>query len=106
MYSIYLYVVLQRYKDESSFDPKCRQVVVHRMIEQSHDYRFNPLLQEGCRIDISKFCSEVIATEPQDKELEGKVVKCLKVQRLSLYIIQSIKLLTFSQMSLQRRGKN
>jgi Golgi apparatus protein 1 len=53
------------------------------MIEQSHDYRFNPMLQKGCHIDISKFCSEVIAKEPQDKELEGKVVKCLKVRFFS-----------------------
>jgi Golgi apparatus protein 1 len=79
--------VFQRYKDETSFDPKCKLIVVRRMIEQSHDYRFNPLLQKGCRIDISKFCSEVIAKEPQDKELEGKVVKCLKVQRFLLYIV-------------------
>jgi len=49
------------------------------MIEQSHDYRLNPLLMKGCRNEISKFCSEVVAREPQDKELEGKVVKCLKV---------------------------
>jgi Golgi apparatus protein 1 len=52
------------------------------MIEQSHDYRFNPLLLKGCHIDISKFCSNVVAEEPQDKELEGKVVKCLKVRIL------------------------
>lgn len=72
--------LLQRYKDETTFDPKCKAIVVRRMIEQSHDYRFNPMLQKGCHIDISKFCSEVIAKEPQDKELEGKVVKCLKVR--------------------------
>lgn len=73
-------VCLKRYKDETTFDPKCKGIVVRRMIEQSHDYRFNPMLQKGCRVDISKFCSEVIAKEPQDKELEGKVVKCLKTK--------------------------
>jgi Golgi apparatus protein 1 len=56
------------------------------MIEQSHDYRFNPLLVKGCHFDISKFCSVVVAEEPQDKELEGKVVKCLKV-RIFLSVI-------------------
>jgi Golgi apparatus protein 1 len=50
------------------------------MIEQSHDYRFNPLLVKGCHTDISKFCAGVVAKEPQDKELEGKVVNCLKVR--------------------------
>jgi hypothetical protein len=40
------------------------------------------MLQKGCHVDISKFCSVVIAKEPQDKELEGKVVKCLKVRIL------------------------
>ena len=73
---------LQRFKDETTFDPKCKVIVVRRMIEQSHDYRFNPLLLKGCHIDISKFCSDLVAKEPQDKELEGKVVKCLKVRIL------------------------
>lgn len=73
-------VCLKRFKDEPTFDPKCKVIVVRRMIEQSHDYRFNPLLLKGCHIDISKFCSAVVAEEPQDKELEGKVVKCLKTK--------------------------
>ncbi|PSN56256.1 Golgi apparatus protein 1 [Blattella germanica] len=73
-------VCLKRYKDETTFDPKCKMIVVRRMIEQSQDYRFNPMLQKGCHPDISKFCSEVIAKGPQDVELEGKVVKCLKTK--------------------------
>jgi Golgi apparatus protein 1 len=79
--------LLQRYKDETTFDPKCKGIVVRRMIEQSHDYRFNPMLQKGCHVDISEFCSEVIAKEPQDKELEGKVIKCLKVRFFQISII-------------------
>jgi hypothetical protein len=79
--------LLQRYKDETTFDPKCKGIVVRRMIEQSHDYRFNPMLQKGCRVDISKFCSEVIAKEPQDRELEGKVVKCLKVRIFQIVLL-------------------
>ncbi|GFG30167.1 hypothetical protein Cfor_10154 [Coptotermes formosanus] len=73
-------VCLKRYKDETTFDAKCKVIVVRRMIEQSHDYRFNPLLMKGCHIDISKFCSGVVAKEPQDNELDGKVVKCLKTK--------------------------
>ncbi|XP_067007577.1 Golgi apparatus protein 1 [Anabrus simplex] len=71
-------VCLKRYKDDPTFDPKCKVIVVRRMIEQSTDYRFNPLLQKGCRMDISKFCSSIVAVEPPDKELDGIVVKCLK----------------------------
>ncbi|XP_063230835.1 Golgi apparatus protein 1 [Bacillus rossius redtenbacheri] len=71
---------LKRFKDEMTFDPKCKVVVVRRMIEQNQDYRFNPLLQKGCHLDIPKFCADVVASEPQDKELEGKVIKCLKVK--------------------------
>nr|CAD7408500.1 unnamed protein product [Timema cristinae] len=69
-----------RYKDEKTFDSKCKVIVVRRMIEQNQDYRFNPLLQKGCHQDIPKFCSEVVATEPKDLELEGKVIKCLKIK--------------------------
>nr|CAD7426932.1 unnamed protein product [Timema monikensis] len=71
---------LKRYKDEKTFDSKCKVIVVRRMIEQNQDYRFNPLLQKGCHQDIPKFCSEVVATEPKDLELEGKVIKCLKIK--------------------------
>lgn len=78
--------LLQRYKDETTFDAKCKVIVVRRMIEQSHDYRFNPLLMKGCHIDISKFCSGVVAKEPQDNELDGKVVKCLKVRIFLMFI--------------------
>jgi golgi apparatus protein 1 len=57
------------------------------MVEQSEDYRFNPALQQSCQQDIRKFCINVVAKEPANEELEGKVVKCLKVkfreQRLS-----------------------
>ncbi|KAJ8876241.1 hypothetical protein PR048_024151 [Dryococelus australis] len=82
--------IFQRYKDEMTFDPKCKVVVVRRMIEQNQDYRFNPLLQKGCHLDIPKFCADVVATEPQDKELEGKVIKCLKVNGTLLVCVLSV----------------
>lgn len=71
--------VFQKYKDEISFDNKCKQLVMRRMIEQTSDYRFNPLVAIGCRIDIDKFCHHVVDLQPKDQELQGKVVKCLKV---------------------------
>ncbi|KAG8238125.1 hypothetical protein J437_LFUL012739 [Ladona fulva] len=75
-----LLIYLQKHKVKAGFDKKCLSVVVLRMIEQSSDYRLNPALQSGCRQDIVKFCSHVVATQPKDMELEGKVVKCLKVK--------------------------
>lgn len=50
---------LKRYKDDSTFDEKCKNFVIHRMIEQNTDYRFNSHLQTACSSDISKHCKEV-----------------------------------------------
>lgn len=69
---------LKLHRQEATFDDKCKLVVVHRMIEQNGDYRFNPQLQSSCKPDIRKFCSDIIANEPQNSELQGKVVTCLK----------------------------
>ncbi|XP_065332192.1 Golgi apparatus protein 1 [Cloeon dipterum] len=69
---------LKQYKNEAGLDPKCRALILRRMVEQSEDYRLNPALQQSCRAEIRSLCSDVIAREPADQELEGKVVKCLK----------------------------
>lgn len=71
---------LIRHKDEPSFDNKCQHVVVHRMIEQSKDYRFNPRLHKACSDEIWKFCSNIIQEQRPDQEMEGKVTECLKKQ--------------------------
>uniref|UniRef100_A0A1B6KZZ0 Golgi apparatus protein 1 n=1 Tax=Graphocephala atropunctata TaxID=36148 RepID=A0A1B6KZZ0_9HEMI len=71
---------LKKYKDEVQFDNKCRLLVMRRMIEQTSDYRFNPLLAIGCRMDIDKFCNHIVDHQPRDQELQGKVIKCLKVK--------------------------
>lgn len=71
---------LKRYKDVPSFDDKCKNIVVRRMIEQNTDYRFNTALQAACSYDINKHCKEVLLHEPTDKELEGKVIRCLKIK--------------------------
>uniref|UniRef100_A0A146KTA9 Golgi apparatus protein 1 n=1 Tax=Lygus hesperus TaxID=30085 RepID=A0A146KTA9_LYGHE len=70
---------LKKYKYFEDFDFNCREVVVRRMIEQSSDYRFDPNLQRSCRTDISSLCLKVVALQQDDKELEGKVINCLKV---------------------------
>ncbi|XP_066589109.1 Golgi apparatus protein 1 [Prorops nasuta] len=69
---------LKRYKDENSFDENCKNIVIKRMIEQNTDYRFNTALKMACSLDMNKHCKEVLKTEPEDKELEGKVIQCLK----------------------------
>lgn len=50
---------LKRYKDDSTFDEKCKNFVIQRMIEQNTDYRFNTALQSSCSSDINKHCKEV-----------------------------------------------
>lgn len=50
---------LKKYKDEPTFDDKCKNIVVRRMIEQNTDYRFNTALQIACSYDINKHCKEV-----------------------------------------------
>lgn len=71
---------LKRYKDDSTFDEKCKNFVIQRMIEQNTDYRFNTALQSSCSSDINKHCKEVLKNEPMDRELEGKVIRCLKIK--------------------------
>lgn len=71
---------LKRWKDEPAFDEKCKNVVLKRMIEQNTDYRFNVALQSSCSRDIVSHCQEVLNNQPTDKELEGKVINCLKIK--------------------------
>ncbi|XP_008555491.1 Golgi apparatus protein 1 [Microplitis demolitor] len=71
---------LKRWKDEPAFDEKCKNVVLKRMIEQNTDYRFNVALQSSCSRDIVSHCQEVLNNQPIDKELEGKVINCLKIK--------------------------
>lgn len=55
-------------------------IVVKRIIEQNQDYRFNPVLTKACKVDMVKYCSDLIKSPPADTEVEGKVVKCLKIK--------------------------
>ncbi|XP_076234853.1 Golgi apparatus protein 1 [Calliopsis andreniformis] len=71
---------LKKHKDEITFDEKCKNIVIRRMIEQNTDYRFNTALKNACSSDINKHCKEVLIYEPTDKELEGKVIGCLKIK--------------------------
>ncbi|XP_043249603.1 Golgi apparatus protein 1 [Colletes gigas] len=71
---------LKKNKDEPTFDEKCKNIVIRRMIEQNTDYRFNAALQNACSYDIHRNCKEVLLNEPTDKELEGKVIRCLKIK--------------------------
>ncbi|XP_047506857.1 Golgi apparatus protein 1 [Pieris napi] len=69
---------LKAHRDETDFNKNCKYVVTNRMIEQNLDYRFNNNLQNACKGDIRKYCSPIILNEPQDIELQGKVLYCLK----------------------------
>lgn len=61
------------------FNKKCHTIVMHRLIEQHTDYRLNPSLEENCRPDIKKFCFTDLTQVRPDRELNGEVIKCLKV---------------------------
>ncbi|XP_015515645.1 Golgi apparatus protein 1 [Neodiprion lecontei] len=69
---------LKKFKDERTFDDGCKDIVIQRMIEQNTDYRFNPKLQSACSSDIDKHCKNVLKANSADKELQGKVIQCLK----------------------------
>ncbi|CAG9784595.1 unnamed protein product [Diatraea saccharalis] len=71
---------LKAHHQNQDFDENCKVVIVHRMIEQNTDYRFNNNLQNACKEDVKTHCSKIIANEPQDVELQGKVLYCLKEQ--------------------------
>lgn len=75
----------QKFKYFEDFDFNCREVVVRRMIEQSTDYRFDPNLQRACKSDISHMCSQVLVHQSEDKDLEGKVINCLKVSDMTYH---------------------
>lgn len=70
---------LKKHKDDVGFNKDCRLIVLHRMIEQHSDYRLNPRLQDHCKLDINKFCHETILRTKPDQELNGEVIKCLKM---------------------------
>ncbi|XP_041989238.1 Golgi apparatus protein 1 [Aricia agestis] len=69
---------LKAHRQKVDFDNNCKIVVVNRMIEQNMDYRFNNHLQNSCKSDIKRYCSNIIANEPENIELEGKMLQCLK----------------------------
>nr|XP_011440924.2 Golgi apparatus protein 1 isoform X1 [Crassostrea gigas] len=69
---------LRKHKDKQEFDHKCRELIVKREIAENKDYRLNPELQKKCRLDIPKFCKNVLHTQKNDDELQGKVVTCLR----------------------------
>ncbi|XP_045028229.1 LOW QUALITY PROTEIN: Golgi apparatus protein 1 [Daphnia magna] len=66
---------LKGYLDDSTLELHCKELVLERMAEQNLDIRFNPNLKKACSMDIPKFC---LGSASKDRELEGKVVDCLK----------------------------
>ena len=49
------------------------------IVHVSSDYRLNPQLRKACKADIAKFC-HVTMQESKPTELEGEVIKCLKLK--------------------------
>ncbi|XP_052816118.1 Golgi apparatus protein 1-like [Mya arenaria] len=69
---------LRNHVEEVGFDSSCKQIVERRAMESTKDYRINPSLAKSCKMDIRKFCSDVIKENSNDKEMEGKVINCLR----------------------------
>ncbi|KZS17605.1 Golgi apparatus protein 1 [Daphnia magna] len=69
---------LKGYLDDSTLELHCKELVLERMAEQNLDIRFNPNLKKACSMDIPKFCLGIWQSASKDRELEGKVVDCLK----------------------------
>lgn len=45
------------------------------------DYRLNPELSRACRLDIPKFCKNVLPTGEEEAHMvEGRVLNCLKIK--------------------------
>lgn len=65
-------------KDEKGFNPKCRDIVMHRLMEQNMNNFLNPALLKNCQIDISKYCKKDL-TNVDEKNAGDTVLKCLKV---------------------------
>lgn len=73
---------LKMNKDEKGFSKKCRQIVTHRLVEQSSNYLLNPSLQKNCQMDINKFCKRELAQpiSKDNKKSEDMIIRCLKNQ--------------------------
>ncbi|KAL4235223.1 glycogenin glucosyltransferase glg1 [Mactra antiquata] len=73
---------LKKNMNSDTFEPKCRDIVLKRAMQETKDYRLNPSLAKACRLDIPKFCREVLnSLDPSTSnvEFQGKVVNCLKI---------------------------
>ena len=58
---------------------RCKALITKRQIEKNSDFRLNIELQKACRLDMPKFCKEIMDNaQGQDEEIEGKMLNCLK----------------------------
>lgn len=69
---------LRKHLLKPSLESTCRQVVINRIMMQNKDARLNPNLWKSCNKDISNFCPVEFTAANLDKELNGRVLKCLK----------------------------
>lgn len=71
---------LKRNKDERGFNKKCKTIVLHRLIEQNTHYELNPSLQENCKADMKKFCTNLstVVIKKIKGHITGPIINCLK----------------------------
>lgn len=78
----------QLHKDKEGFNPKCRVIVMHRLMEQNMNNFLNPSLQRNCQLDISKFCKKELMNTVEIN-IGDTVIKCLKIPFKQAQLTQS-----------------
>ncbi|XP_027200699.2 Golgi apparatus protein 1 [Dermatophagoides pteronyssinus] len=83
---------LRDHRNDPSMGHNCRSLVLKRLAQQNQDYRLNPRLKSGCRIEIHRHCSNIIRESKTNELLDGKVIACLKQQYLHNTLSQTCEI--------------
>lgn len=73
------------------------------------DYRLNPTLRKECRMDITKFCQDIIDRAIPDHDMSGQVILCLRkhfVKKVSICLLSfrlKLHMFPFSAMEAWQR---
>ncbi|RXG72222.1 Golgi apparatus protein 1, partial [Armadillidium vulgare] len=72
-----IFFCLKNQKDNTDFDLRCRDVIMRRMIERTHDIILNPDLFKACIQDAQLYCPTQLNFK-KEVERNGRVIECLK----------------------------
>lgn len=83
---------LRDHRNDPGVGHNCRSLILKRLAQQNQDYRLNPRLKTGCKMEINRFCSNIISKSSPDELLDGKVIACLKKQYLHNTLSQTCEI--------------